>query len=89
MVIDDDDDDDDDNTVLYIYAGLNIHTTRNQDLRVLLGTSCFDHELLLQNLTGGKYGGLYITDVTNASRTMLMNIKSLQWDSTLCRCVGP
>ncbi|KDR21321.1 glycerol kinase 3-like isoform X2 [Zootermopsis nevadensis] len=40
---------------------------------------------LLWNLTGGKDGGLYITDVTNASRTMLMNIKTLQWDSTLCK----
>lgn len=39
----------------------------------------------LQNLTGGKEGGLYITDVTNASRTMLMNIETLSWDPTLCR----
>ncbi|KAG5315040.1 GLPK kinase, partial [Pseudoatta argentina] len=37
------------------------------------------------NLTGGKDGGLYITDVTNASRTMLMNIETLSWDPTLCR----
>ncbi|XP_051176148.1 glycerol kinase-like [Leptopilina boulardi] len=37
------------------------------------------------NLTGGKTDGLYITDVTNASRTMLMNIKTLTWDPTLCR----
>ncbi|PNF36815.1 Glycerol kinase [Cryptotermes secundus] len=43
---------------------------------------------LLWNLTGGKNGGLYITDVTNASRTMLMNIKSLQWDPVLCRFFG-
>jgi len=40
---------------------------------------------LFQNLTGGKKGGLFITDVTNASRTMLMNIESLQWDPILCR----
>lgn len=40
---------------------------------------------LLQNLTGGIHGGLYITDVTNASRTMLMNIETLGWDLTLCR----
>ena len=39
----------------------------------------------LQNLTGGIKGGLFITDVTNASRTMLMNIESLQWDPVLCR----
>lgn len=42
-------------------------------------------ETSLQNLTGGKDGGLYITDVTNASRTMLMNIETLSWDPTLCR----
>lgn len=40
---------------------------------------------ILWNLTGGKNGGLYITDVTNASRTMLMNIETLSWDPTLCR----
>ena len=45
---------------------------------------------LFQNLTGGKKGGLFITDVTNASRTMLMNIESLQWDPILCRyCLSP
>ncbi|KAK0168455.1 hypothetical protein PV327_002253 [Microctonus hyperodae] len=40
---------------------------------------------IIWNLTGGKDDGLYITDVTNASRTMLMNIETLQWDPTLCR----
>jgi len=39
----------------------------------------------LQNLTGGKEGGKHITDVTNASRTMLMNIYNLKWDDTLCK----
>ncbi|XP_037072166.1 LOW QUALITY PROTEIN: glycerol kinase-like [Pollicipes pollicipes] len=39
---------------------------------------------LVWNLTGGVNGGLYITDVTNASRTMLMNIATLQWDDYLC-----
>lgn len=39
---------------------------------------------LLWNLTGGKNGGAHITDVTNASRTMLMNIKSRLWDTELC-----
>lgn len=37
----------------------------------------------LQNLTGGVNGGIHVTDVTNASRTMLMNIRTLQWDSEL------
>ncbi|XP_030834151.1 glycerol kinase [Strongylocentrotus purpuratus] len=40
---------------------------------------------LTWNLTGGLNGGLHITDVTNASRTMLMNITTLQWDDELCK----
>lgn len=40
---------------------------------------------IVWNLTGGKDGGLYITDVTNASRTMLMNLETMSWDPTLCR----
>jgi len=32
-------------------------------------------------LTGGPEGGVHVTDVTNASRTMLMNIQSLEWDT--------
>lgn len=39
----------------------------------------------MQNLTGGLEGGLHLTDVTNASRTMLMNLQTLQWDQNLCR----
>ncbi|XP_066584438.1 glycerol kinase 3-like isoform X1 [Prorops nasuta] len=38
---------------------------------------------LIWNLTGGINGGVHTTDVTNASRTMLMNIRTLEWDSTL------
>jgi len=34
-------------------------------------------------LTGGPKGGLHITDVTNASRTMLMNINTLKWDTDM------
>ncbi|CAG7830818.1 unnamed protein product, partial [Allacma fusca] len=40
---------------------------------------------LIWNLTGGKTGGIHITDVTNASRTMLMNINTLNWDPYLCK----
>ncbi|KRT85601.1 hypothetical protein AMK59_2420 [Oryctes borbonicus] len=40
---------------------------------------------LIWNLTGGVNGGLHLTDVTNASRTMLMNIDTLQWDPQLCK----
>ncbi len=38
---------------------------------------------LLWNLTGGVDGGAHITDVTNASRTMLMNLETLDWDDEL------
>ena len=38
---------------------------------------------LLWNLTGGSAGGLHITDVTNASRTQLMNLATLDWDAGL------
>ncbi|BBX50676.1 glycerol kinase GlpK [Mycolicibacterium poriferae] len=38
---------------------------------------------VLWNLTGGTRGGVHITDVTNASRTMLMNLETLDWDDEL------
>ncbi len=40
---------------------------------------------LVWNLTGGTDGGLHITDVTNASRTQLMNLKTLAWDESMLR----
>ncbi|CAL8397783.1 unnamed protein product [Boreogadus saida] len=36
-------------------------------------------------LTGGRSGGVHCTDVTNASRTMLFNIHTLDWDPELCK----
>ncbi|EJZ06762.1 glycerol kinase GlpK [Mycolicibacterium vaccae] len=38
---------------------------------------------VLWNLTGGHRGGVHVTDVTNASRTMLMNLETLDWDDEL------
>ena len=38
---------------------------------------------LIWNMTGGITGGKHYTDVTNASRTMLMNLKTLSWDSEI------
>lgn len=38
---------------------------------------------LAWNLTGGPDGGLHITDVTNASRTQLMNLETLAWDEEI------
>ena len=35
------------------------------------------------NLTGGVNGGAHVTDVTNASRTMLMNLETLDWDQEI------
>ncbi|CAN5678345.1 glycerol kinase GlpK [soil metagenome] len=38
---------------------------------------------VIWNLSGGINGGAHITDVTNASRTMLFNLKTLDWDDEL------
>jgi glycerol kinase len=38
---------------------------------------------VLWNLTGGANGGVHVTDVSNASRTMLMNLETLDWDDEL------
>ncbi len=43
---------------------------------------------VLWNLTGGTRGGVHITDVTNASRTMLMNLETLDWDDELLSFFG-
>ena len=43
---------------------------------------------LLWNLTGGVDGGLHLTDVTNASRTMLMGLETLDWDDELLGFFG-
>ena len=38
---------------------------------------------VLWNMTGGVDGGVHVTDVTNASRTMLMDLKTLSWDEEI------
>ncbi|HEY0576289.1 MAG TPA: glycerol kinase GlpK [Pseudonocardia sp.] len=38
---------------------------------------------VLWHLTGGTEGGVHVTDPTNASRTMLMNLETLDWDDEL------
>ncbi len=43
---------------------------------------------LLWNMTGGVDGGLHITDVTNASRTMLMDLTTLSWDADIAAEMG-
>ena len=43
---------------------------------------------VIWNMTGGVEGGRHITDVTNASRTMLMDIRELAWDHQICEEMG-
>ena len=43
---------------------------------------------LIWNLTGGVHGGVHVTDVTNASRTMLMNLQTLEWDEEILGLFG-
>lgn len=43
---------------------------------------------LIWRLTGGPNGGIHITDVTNASRTQLMNLATLAWDGEILKDFG-
>ncbi|WP_029289192.1 glycerol kinase GlpK [Cellulomonas sp. HZM] len=43
---------------------------------------------VLWNMTGGVDGGVHVTDVTNASRTMLMNLDSLTWNEEIAGEMG-
>jgi glycerol kinase len=43
---------------------------------------------LLWNLTGGADGGVHVTDVTNATRTQLMDLQTLRWDKQLLNEFG-
>jgi len=43
---------------------------------------------LVWNLTGGINGGVHVTDVTNASRTMMMDLDTLDWDSEILSILG-
>ncbi len=51
-----------------------------KDGRAMIGTI---DSWLVWKLTGGRDGGAFVTDVTNASRTMLMDLASLKWDDDL------
>ncbi len=43
---------------------------------------------LIWNMTGGTNGGIHVTDVSNASRTMLMNLETLDWDADMLNVIG-
>ncbi|KPP69402.1 glycerol kinase-like, partial [Scleropages formosus] len=53
-----------------------------QSHRAMFGTI---DSWLIWCLTGGRNGGVHCTDVTNASRTMLFNIHTMDWDPELCK----
>jgi len=43
---------------------------------------------LIWNLSGGPSGGVHVTDVSNASRTLLMNLETLNWDPDMLKIMG-
>jgi glycerol kinase len=43
---------------------------------------------IVWNLTGGIVGGIHVTDVTNASRTQLMNLKTMEWDTEILKTLN-
>ena len=64
----------------------------NPDARAAAGKgdACFGtmETWLIWWLTGGPEGGAHVTDVTNASRTMLMDLHSLKWDDNILQVLG-
>jgi len=64
----------------------------NEDARkaALRGDACFGtmETWIIWQLTGGPDGGVHVTDVTNASRTLLMNLRSLAWDQEILDILG-
>ncbi len=54
------------------------------------GDVCFGtiDTFLIWWLSGGPQGGIHVTDVTNASRTMLMNLQTLDWDAEMLEVMG-
>ncbi|MDR5693857.1 MAG: glycerol kinase GlpK [Armatimonadota bacterium] len=65
----------------------NVPTVRKraEKREVLFGTV---DTWLIWWLTGGPEGGVHVTDYTNASRTMLMNLHTLDWDEEILRYLG-
>jgi len=53
--------------------------------RALVGTI---DSWLIWNLTGGPDGGRHVTDVTNAARTQLMDLRRLEWDGEVLELLG-
>lgn len=66
--------------ILWLLENIDGLRTRAEAGELLFGTM---DTWLIWNLTGGVNGGRHVTDVTNASRTLLMNLKELSWDETI------
>jgi glycerol kinase len=62
-----------------------LHNVPEAQERAAAGELLFGNidTFLLWNLTGGAQGGVHATDVTNASRTQLLNLQTLNWDEKL------
>ena len=57
-------------------------------LRRTLIDSNYFVDFIYKNFTGGPNGGKHVTDITNASRTMLLNITKQKWDDELLKFFG-
>ncbi|WP_019200634.1 glycerol kinase GlpK [Tsukamurella sp. 1534] len=71
--------------VMWILENVEGARARAEAGDLLMGTT---DSWVLWNMTGGPNGGVHATDVTNASRTMLMNIETLDWNPEICAEMG-
>jgi glycerol kinase len=65
----------------------NVHGARERAEKGELAFGTMD-TWVLWNLTGGRSGGVHMTDVTNASRTMLMDLETLDWHEPSLELMG-
>ncbi|GAB3599523.1 glycerol kinase GlpK [Microbacterium tumbae] len=71
--------------IAWILANVDGARERAEAGDLLFGTA---DSWVLWNLTGGVDGGVHATDVTNASRTLLMDLRTLDWDEELLAAFG-
>lgn len=71
--------------ILWILENVDGARERAERSELMFGTT---DSWLTWNLTGGPNGGVHVTDVTNASRSLLMNLETLEWDEHLLAAFG-
>ncbi len=71
--------------LLWIFENVPGVRERAENGELLFGTM---DTWVLWNLTGGSSGGVHATDVTNASRTMFMDLRTLDWDDEILSVFG-